>query len=62
MTASIDTERELLLPKIERDQRELRGAVEDLEAASRAVLRRWGAWLAVLSGLTIAAWVARRVF
>ena len=45
MTTSVDEERERLLPRIERDQRDLAGAVDDLQTASAAFGRRAVIWL-----------------
>jgi hypothetical protein len=48
MTSAIDEEREDLLPRIERDQRELAAAVGDLKTASAESGRRAVRWLAAV--------------
>jgi hypothetical protein len=44
---TIDQEREALLPKIERDQRELGAAIDDLRTATADFGRRAAVWIAV---------------
>ena len=55
MTTSIDEERERLLPRIERDQRDLAGAVNDLQTASAESGRRAVIWLGAVVMPIIAA-------
>jgi hypothetical protein len=44
---TIDQERDVLLPKIERDQRELEAAVGELRTASADFGKRAAAWITV---------------
>jgi hypothetical protein len=52
---TIDQERDALLPKIERDQRELEAAVGELRTASADFGKRAAAWITVGLLLAVAA-------